>query len=141
MKSPWAYNRRAIKCGFRTAAGERCLRVPVRATFSGLDRELYQHEVQAVIIARSPAEAAAYWLDFWSARVAHPVEVEAVGVKGGITYRCRGWEGVIGHKLLYADAPTCKQLDFGWPPAALARPARKARPRSGASWFYKQILP
>jgi len=110
-KSPWAYMRRALPCGLPTAAGEKCHRYPVRATWSGVDRSYWARHVTDVVIARSPGEAAAYWLDFWSARVQYPVEVEAVGPKGGITHRYRGWEGTIGAAMM-AERSTHRQVDF-----------------------------
>jgi hypothetical protein len=99
--SLFSCRRRAIKCGLKVK-GKAAYRVPVRAEWGGMDAgidSLWKREVEAVVIASSPAEAANYWLAFWAARVSQPCTVEAVGVKGGSVWRSAGWESVIGARM------------------------------------------
>jgi hypothetical protein len=111
-KSIWAEYRRASRCGLRVK-GKRYGCFPVRASWSGLDRNLYRHEVEARIVAESSAAAANYWVEYWAARVQHPVEVEAVGYKGGVVHRFRGWEGCIAAAMFASDGPPlAKQMDL-----------------------------
>lgn len=138
--SPWAFNRRALPCGFKTAAGERCHRYPVRAYWSGVDHSFWESHVTDVVIARSPAEAAAHWLDFWSARVQYPVEVEAVGPKGGITHRYRGWEATIGAALL-EGLPTHQQVEFRFVVELGPRPRPQRRgANTGAGNWWRNVV-
>lgn len=133
----WAIYRRALPCGLQVK-GKRFHRYPVRATWSGIS---WKHEVRDVVIAESPAAAANWFLEFWASKVLQPVEVEAVGPKGGVTFRYLGWEGSIGRELIRHQPALWKQLEFPWDPADLKRPERRRplqRANSGSRWFWRQ---
>lgn len=104
-------NRRlaAVPCGMRSADGRKFFSIPVRVRCSGVNREFWQHEAFAVVIAESPAAAANWVKDLLAPVADHPVEIDAFGPKGGAVGRFIGWESLIGAKL-FSEKPASVQL-------------------------------
>lgn len=118
-------NRRlaAVPCGMRSADGRRFYSIPVRVRCSGVNREFWQHEAFAIVIAESPAAAANWVKDLLAPVAEYPVEIDAFGPKGGAVGRFIGWESLIGAKL-FQDRPQAVQLGL---PSILDSRSEKGR--------------
>lgn len=89
--------------------GKRYYKFQVRLKQSGLNRTLWERSETVPIIASSPAEACNAIKDEFAPKVDHPTEIECLGIKGGITARFIGYEGLIWGQMC-AVRPDYKQL-------------------------------
>lgn len=79
--------------------GKKYYRFTVRATQSGLARELWERKTEFQVIAPSPSAACNLVKDEIAALVNDPTEIECAGPKGGVTHRWIGYDSLVWAKM------------------------------------------
>lgn len=91
--------------------GRKMFRFRVVITQSGLDRELWNRQLDVPVIAPSAMAAVRLVQDEFAPKLFDPTEFECAGPKGGVTHRYMGYESIIGARM-FAERSTGTQLTF-----------------------------
>jgi hypothetical protein len=91
--------------------GKKMFRFTVRVSQSGLDRELWERHLDLPVISPTPTAAIHLIQDEFAGKLFRPTEFECAGLRGGITHRYWGYEGVIG-AAMFSTRANARQLEL-----------------------------